>query len=163
VFVVLCPFANQFCVPKAKDGLECEIRAKKQNDQNQPNDHERRVNALSYSHAKAIDATSDVTKPVNSRKRLTRADPSRQIGAERPRQKWLRARAIVETPNPAAMSLDASYKTCPVVRTPFLDYQSVRVGPGLRTSEGRPDIVWQVGPCEAALDRRVWLKIRDKP
>ena len=118
------------------------------------------MNALSYSHAKAIDATSDVTKPVNSRKGLTRADPSRQIGAERPRQKWLRARAIVETPNPAAMSLDASYKTCPVVRTSFLDYQSVRVGPGLRTSEGRPDIVWRVGPCEAALDPRVWLKIR---
>jgi hypothetical protein len=56
--------------------------------------------------------------------------------------------------------LDASYKTWPVVRTPSLDYQSVRVGPGLRTSEGRPDIVWRVGPCEAALDRRVWLKIR---
>jgi uncharacterized coiled-coil protein SlyX len=29
VFAVLCPFANQFCVPKAKDRLECEIRAKK--------------------------------------------------------------------------------------------------------------------------------------
>ena len=30
VFVVLCPFANQFCVPKAKDGLECEIKEKKE-------------------------------------------------------------------------------------------------------------------------------------
>jgi hypothetical protein len=29
VFAVLCPFANQFCVPKAKDRLECEIREKK--------------------------------------------------------------------------------------------------------------------------------------
>ena len=29
VFAVPCPFANQFCVPKAKDGLKCEIRAKK--------------------------------------------------------------------------------------------------------------------------------------
>ena len=29
MFAVLCPFANQFCVPKAKDRLECEIRAKK--------------------------------------------------------------------------------------------------------------------------------------
>jgi hypothetical protein len=71
VFVVLCPFANQFCVPKAKDRLECEIRAKKQNDQCQPNDHERQVNELLYSHAKEIDATSDVAKPVISRKRLT--------------------------------------------------------------------------------------------
>jgi hypothetical protein len=80
-------------------------------DQWQPNDHERRVNALSYSHAEAIDATSDVTKPVNSKKRLTWADHLRQIGAERPRQKRLRARAIVVTPNAAAMSLDASYES----------------------------------------------------
>ena len=29
MFVVVCPFANQFCVPKAKDRLKCEIRAKK--------------------------------------------------------------------------------------------------------------------------------------
>ena len=110
MFVVLCPFANQFCVPKAKDGLECEIRAKKGKDQWQPDDHERRVNALSYSHAEAIDATSDVTKQVNSRKRLTWADHLRQIGAERPRQKWLRARAIVATANAGASSLDASYE-----------------------------------------------------
>ena len=110
MFVVLCRFANEFCVPKAKDRLECE-EEQKGNDQCQPNDHERRVNALSYSHAKAIDATSDVTKPVNSRKRLTLADHLRQIGAERPRQKWLRARAIVEIRNAAAISLDASYET----------------------------------------------------
>jgi hypothetical protein len=30
VFAVLCPFANQFCVPKAKDRLECEIKAKRE-------------------------------------------------------------------------------------------------------------------------------------
>jgi hypothetical protein len=71
VFVVLCPFVNRFWVPKAKDGLECEIRAKKGKDHWQPNDHERRVNALSYSHSGGIDATSDVTKQVNSRKRST--------------------------------------------------------------------------------------------
>jgi hypothetical protein len=104
VFAVLCPFANQFCVPKAKDRLECEIRAKKGKDQWLPNDHERRVNAPSYSHAKAIDATSDVTKPVNSRKRSTLADHLRQIGAERPRHKWLRGRAIVATANTAVTS-----------------------------------------------------------
>jgi hypothetical protein len=78
--------------------------------------HERRVNAPSYSHAKAIDATSDVTKPVNSRKRSTLADHLRQIGAERPRQKWLRGRAIVATANAAVTSLDASYKSWPVGR-----------------------------------------------
>src|SRR5882724_3620333 len=58
---------------------------------------------------KGVDATSDVTKPVNSRKRLTWADHLRQIGIERPRQKWPRARAIAATPNAAATSLDASY------------------------------------------------------
>ena len=111
MFVVLCPFTNQFCVPKAKDGLECEIRAKKGRINGNQNDHERRVNALSYSHAEAIDATSDVTKQVNSRKRLTWADHLRQIGAERPRQKWLRARVIVVTANAAATSLDALYES----------------------------------------------------
>jgi hypothetical protein len=110
VFDVLCLFANQFCVPEAKDRWDCEIKEKKGNDQCQPNDHERRVNGLLYSHAKEIDATSDVIKLVNSRKRLTRADHLRQIGAQRPRQTWLKAKAIVETPNAAAMSLNASYE-----------------------------------------------------
>jgi hypothetical protein len=128
VFAVLCPFANQFCVPKAKDRLECEIREKKGKDQWQPNDHERRVNALSYSHAKGIDATSDVTKPVNSRKRSTLVDHLRQIGAERRRRMRLRARAIVATANAAATSLDASYKSSPVVSgRPSSGYQSLRV------------------------------------
>ena len=86
---------------KAKERLKSEIRAKKGKDQCQLNDHERRVNALLYSQAKGIDATSGVIKPVNSRKRLTWADHLRQIGAERPRQKWPRARAIEVTPNAA--------------------------------------------------------------
>ena len=63
-----------------------------------------------YSHAEANGATSDVTKLVNSRKRLTWVDHLRRIGVERPRQKWLRAKAIVATPNAAAMSLNASYE-----------------------------------------------------
>jgi hypothetical protein len=114
---------RHFCITKISSPCACcafrqsqrpngpRNKSQKGNDQWQPNDHERRVNALSYSHAKAIDATSDVTKPVNSRKRLTWADHLRQIGAERRRQKWPRARAIVATANAGATSLDASYES----------------------------------------------------
>ena len=62
-------------------------KSKKGKDQCQPNEHEERVSALSYSHVKAIDATSDVTKPVNSRKRLTWADHLRQIGSRKAKTK----------------------------------------------------------------------------
>ena len=78
MFAVLCPFANRTASAKAKDRMECEIRAKKGRinaDQTITKDES---NAVSYSHSKGIDATSDVTKPVNSRKRS--ADHLRQIG-----------------------------------------------------------------------------------
>jgi len=56
-------------------------KSKKGNDQCQPNDHERPVNAPSYSHAKEIDATSDVTRPVKKEVKV-----GRSIAADRRRK-----------------------------------------------------------------------------
>jgi hypothetical protein len=109
VFAAFCPFAKQFCVPKAKDRLKREIRAK--GERSMATKRSRKTSKRTViQRAEAIDATSDVTKLVNLRKRVTWADHLRQIGAERLRRKWLRARAIVATPNAAAMWLDASYE-----------------------------------------------------